>query len=152
MFLVSVSIANEVACKSLDWLETAIPMLHTPTEQVTCRPRCDSQPTVSLPAVVSLPQLVATARKKMAEVQDVVSIAASGSADCVSMGVAWLKVRLEVAQVRGQPLVDGAVAAAAVGLETVLVASEALVDRMLPPTEDDTGLDKCRFCGEGLCR
>uniref|UniRef100_A0A3B4T964 Uncharacterized protein n=1 Tax=Seriola dumerili TaxID=41447 RepID=A0A3B4T964_SERDU len=30
-----ISSANDVACKSLDWLETTFPMLHTPTEQVT---------------------------------------------------------------------------------------------------------------------
>lgn len=29
-----VSIANDLACKSLDWLETKLPGLHTPTEQV----------------------------------------------------------------------------------------------------------------------
>uniref|UniRef100_A0A8C9Z0P7 Uncharacterized protein n=1 Tax=Sander lucioperca TaxID=283035 RepID=A0A8C9Z0P7_SANLU len=30
-----VSVANDVACRSLDWLETAFPVLHTPTEQVS---------------------------------------------------------------------------------------------------------------------
>uniref|UniRef100_A0A8D3A955 Uncharacterized protein n=1 Tax=Scophthalmus maximus TaxID=52904 RepID=A0A8D3A955_SCOMX len=29
-----VSTANDVACKSLDWLEATFPVLHTPTEQV----------------------------------------------------------------------------------------------------------------------
>lgn len=38
-----VSIANEVACKGLDWLEAVFPMLLTTTEQVTCDARCDSQ-------------------------------------------------------------------------------------------------------------
>lgn len=75
----------------------------------------------------------------MAEIQDVVSIAVNGSADCVSVGLAWLMVRLEGAQDRGQPLVDRAIAAVAVGLETALTASEALVDRVLPPTANDTG-------------
>lgn len=75
----------------------------------------------------------------MAEIQDVVSVAANGSADCVSLGVAWLMVRLEGAQNRGLPLLDGAVAAAAVGLEAVLGPSEALVDQMLPPAERDKG-------------
>ncbi|KAA8594781.1 hypothetical protein FQN60_011916 [Etheostoma spectabile] len=29
-----ISVANDVACRSLDWLETAFPVLHTPTEQM----------------------------------------------------------------------------------------------------------------------
>lgn len=115
-------------------------MLLTATEQVTWQRRYDSQQTGSL-LVLTLPQLVATAKDKVAEIQDVVSIAANGSADCVNMGVAWLMVRLEVAQDRaGQPLVDRAIAAAAVGVESALTMSEALVDQMLPPTEDK-GLD-----------
>uniref|UniRef100_H3BZU1 Perilipin 6 n=1 Tax=Tetraodon nigroviridis TaxID=99883 RepID=H3BZU1_TETNG len=101
-----ISIANEFACKGLDWLETAFPVLHTPTEQ-----------------------LVASAKTKMAELQDLVSVAANAPADCVSLGVSWLAARLEGAQDRGRPLVDRAV-------ETALATSEALVDRMLPPAED----------------
>ncbi len=31
----TVSIANDVACKSLDWLEATFPVLHAPTEQVS---------------------------------------------------------------------------------------------------------------------
>lgn len=82
------------------------------------------------------PQVVATAKDKVAEIQDVASVAANGSADCVNMGVAWLMVRLEVAQDRaGQPLADRAIAAAAAGVDSALTISEALVDRMLPPTE-----------------
>ncbi|XP_011610637.2 perilipin-2-like isoform X2 [Takifugu rubripes] len=109
-----VSIANEVACKGLDWLEAVFPMLLATTEQV-----------------------VATAKDKVAEIQDAASVAANGSADCVNMGVAWLMVRLEVAQDRaGQPLVDRAIAAAAAGVDSALAMSEALVDRMLPPTEE----------------
>lgn len=115
-------------------------MLLTATEQVTWQRRYDSQQTGSLLAL-SLPQLVATAKDKVGEIQDVVSIAANGSADCVNTGVAWLMVRLEVAQDRaGQPLVDRAIAAAAVGVDSALTMSEALVDQMLPPTEDDKGL------------
>lgn len=144
----SVSIANDVACKSLDWLETVFPMLLTATEQVTWQRRYDSLQTGPLLAL-SLPQLVATAKDKVAEIQDVVSIAANGSADCVNMGVAWL-VRLEVAQDRaGQPLVDRAIAAAAVGVDSALTMSEALVDQMLPPTEDK-GLDSCGSSGAAL--
>lgn len=97
--------------------------------------------------------MVATAKDKVAEIQDVASVAANGSADCVNMGVAWLMVRLEVAQVRaGPPLVDRAIAAAASGVDSALAMSEALVDRMLPPTEDDTGLwINAVSGGDGLC-
>lgn len=35
MIVSTVSIANDVACKGLDWLETRFTVLHTPTEQVT---------------------------------------------------------------------------------------------------------------------
>lgn len=81
----------------------------------------------------------------MAEIQ-------AASADCVRVGVAWLMVRLQGAQDRGQPLVDRAIAATAVGVETALSTSEALVDRMLPPAEGDKGLDTRGFRGEGLHR
>uniref|UniRef100_A0A3Q3N4E8 Uncharacterized protein n=1 Tax=Mastacembelus armatus TaxID=205130 RepID=A0A3Q3N4E8_9TELE len=30
-----ISIANDVACKSLDWLETTFPVIHAPTEEVS---------------------------------------------------------------------------------------------------------------------
>lgn len=117
-------------------------MLHTPAEQVTCPWSLGLFPDRLCHSLVLCfwPQLVATATKKMAEIQDVVSVAANGSAACVSLGVAWLMARLEAAQNRGLPLLDGAVAAAAVGLEVVLSTSEALVDQMLPPVEHDKGV------------
>ncbi|KAL6110717.1 plin2 [Pungitius sinensis] len=62
-----ISIANGVACKSLDWLETAFPIINTPPEQI-----------------------VATAKNKMLEIQAVVSIAAYGTRDCVEYTVAWV--------------------------------------------------------------
>ncbi|KAM8880308.1 perilipin-5-like isoform 2-T2 [Spinachia spinachia] len=62
-----ISIANGVACKSLDWLETAFPVITTPTEQI-----------------------VATAKNKMLEIGAVVSIAAYGTRDCVQYTVAWV--------------------------------------------------------------
>lgn len=131
-----VSFANEVACKGLDWLEAVFPMLLTTTEQVTCDTRFDSQQTARLLVSYLWPQVVATAKDKVAEIQDVASVAANGSADCVNMGVAWLMVRWEVAQDQaGRPLVDRAIAAAAAGVDSALAMSEAVVDRMLPPAE-----------------
>ncbi|XP_034398812.1 perilipin-2-like [Cyclopterus lumpus] len=111
------SIANGVACRSLDWLETAFPVIHTPTEQI-----------------------VASARNKMHEIQDVVSIAAHGTMGCVEHTVAWVTGSVQQADDQtGQSLVERALSVACVGLDSALVTSEALMDRMLPATEEDKG-------------
>ncbi|XP_068583553.1 perilipin-2-like isoform X2 [Cebidichthys violaceus] len=110
-----VSIANDVACRSLDWLETAFPVIHTPTEQI-----------------------VATAKNKMHEIQDVVSIAAYGTMDCVEHTVAWVTGGTQQADDQaGQSLVERAITVASVGLDSALIASEALMDRGLPASEED---------------
>ncbi|XP_050926556.1 perilipin-2 isoform X1 [Lates calcarifer] len=107
--------ANDLACKSLDWLETTFPVLHTPTEQIA-----------------------AVAKNKMHEVQDVVSIAANGTMDCVQHTVAWVAERMQqVDDGTNQSLVERAISVASVGLDSALSMSEALVDRVLPPTEED---------------
>ncbi|XP_039662154.1 perilipin-2-like isoform X1 [Perca fluviatilis] len=110
-----ISVANDVACRSLDWLETAFPVLHAPTEQI-----------------------VATAKNKMQEMQDVVSIAANGTVDCVALTVAWLMGGIQqVDDPADQSLVVRAIGVASVGLDSALITSEALVDQMLPSTEED---------------
>ncbi|XP_056228199.1 perilipin-2-like isoform X1 [Seriola aureovittata] len=110
-----ISSANDVACKSLDWLETTFPVLHTPTEQV-----------------------VATAKNKMHEIQDVVSIAVNGTMDCVQHTVTWVMERMQqVDEGTNQTLVERAIIVAAVGLDSALSMSEAVMDRVLPPTEQD---------------
>ncbi|XP_034746084.1 perilipin-2-like isoform X1 [Etheostoma cragini] len=110
-----ISVANDVACRSLDWLETAFPVLHTPTEQI-----------------------VATAKNKMHEIQDVVSVAANGTVDCAAFTVAWLMNRLQqVDNPADQSLVVRAICVAGVGLDSALITSEALLDRVLPSTEED---------------
>ncbi|XP_036955495.1 perilipin-2-like isoform X3 [Acanthopagrus latus] len=110
-----ISIANDVACKSLDWLETRFPVLHTPTEEI-----------------------VATAKTKMHEIQDVVSTAANGTVDCVT----WLMDMMQQGGDRAdQPLVDRAISVACMGLDAALIRSEALMDRVLPPTEEDKGIE-----------
>ncbi|XP_051241065.1 perilipin-2-like [Dicentrarchus labrax] len=109
------SIAIDVACKGLDWLETAFPVLHMPTEQI-----------------------VATAKNKMHEIQDVVSIAANGTVDCVQHTVTWLMGRTQQGDNQAdQPLVERAITVASVGLDSALIMSEVLMDRVLPPTEED---------------
>ncbi|XP_041641480.1 perilipin-2-like isoform X2 [Cheilinus undulatus] len=104
-------VANNIASKSLDWLETAFPVLHTPTEQV-----------------------VAAARNKMSEIQDVVSIAANGTVDCVQHTLTWLMGRIQQAD---QPLVERAISVAGAGLDSALIMTETLMDHVLPPSEQD---------------
>uniref|UniRef100_UPI0037E8D3AE perilipin-2-like isoform X2 n=1 Tax=Semicossyphus pulcher TaxID=241346 RepID=UPI0037E8D3AE len=108
-------IANNVACKSLDWLETKFPVIHAPTEQV-----------------------VSAAKNKVSEIQDVVSIAANGTVDCVQHTVTWLMGRMEQVYVHAdQPLVQRAISVAGVGLDSALIMSETLMDCVLPPSEED---------------
>uniref|UniRef100_A0A8C6KDG2 Perilipin 1 n=2 Tax=Nothobranchius furzeri TaxID=105023 RepID=A0A8C6KDG2_NOTFU len=108
-----ISIANSVACKGLDWLETSFPVLFDLFTQV-----------------------VVTAKNKIIEIQDVVSIAASGTIDCVQHTVTWVKGRVLLAD-DGLSLVDRAIGVAAVGLDSALTLSEALMDHVLPQTEDE---------------
>ncbi|XP_059185239.1 perilipin-2-like [Centropristis striata] len=108
-------VANHVACRSLDWLETSFPVVHTPTEQI-----------------------VATAKNKMHQIQDVVSTAAKGSRDCVEDTVAWLTGGIQpVGNHADGSVVERAMRVASVGLDSALIMSEALMDRVLPPTEED---------------
>ncbi|KAM3622980.1 uncharacterized protein V6R79_005585 [Siganus canaliculatus] len=110
-----IAVANDIACRSLDWLEAKFPVLHTPTEQI-----------------------VATAKTKMHEIQDVMSVAAKGTVDCAQHTVTWLSDQmLQADQQADRPLVKRAISVAATGLDSALNVSEALVDRVLPPTEED---------------
>ncbi len=151
-FISTVSIANVVACKSLDWLETAFPVLHAPTEQVTVYfPLSDlNEPHKMAPVswcsirshhhLVCFTQVVATAKNKMHEIQDVVSIVANGTVDCVQHTVTWLMGKMQqVDEEAGPPLVERAIITASVGLESALIMSEALMNHMLPPTEEERG-------------
>ncbi|XP_040892644.1 perilipin-2-like isoform X2 [Toxotes jaculatrix] len=110
-----ISTANDVACKSLDWLETTFPVLHSPTEQI-----------------------VATAKNKIYEIQDVVSITANGTKDCVQHTVTWVMERMQPGDDGiDSTLVERAISVAIVGLDSALSISEALVDQVLPPSEED---------------
>lgn len=70
----------------------------------------------------------------MHEIQEVVSIAANGSVDCVQLAVARL-----VSDQAERPLVARAIGVAVMGLDSALSTSEALMDRVLPPTEEEKG-------------
>ncbi|XP_042283699.1 perilipin-2-like isoform X1 [Thunnus maccoyii] len=110
-----ISIANDVACKSLDWFETTFPVLHTPTEQI-----------------------VVGAKNKMLEIRDVVNIVANGTMECVQHTVAWVIERMQqVDEQANHAVVERAISVVSVGLDTALNISEALMDRVLPPTEEE---------------
>ncbi|XP_077460317.1 perilipin-2-like [Stigmatopora argus] len=107
-----VSIVNDVACKSLDWLEEKFPVLQTSTDQ-----------------------LVAGFRSKALEMQDAVSIVAHGTVDCVQYAVRSIMARDK--QPDDRSLIGRAASVSSKGLDSALNMSEALVDRMLPPLEEE---------------
>ena len=77
----------------------------------------------------------------MHEIQHVVSVTAHGTRDCVEHTVAWLMGGTQQADgdQADQSLVERAITVASVGLDSALMVSEALLDRALPPTDDDKG-------------
>ncbi|XP_047221796.1 perilipin-2-like isoform X2 [Girardinichthys multiradiatus] len=111
-----ISIANDFACKGLDWLETSFPVLLSPPDEVA-----------------------AAAKNKVNVIWDVVYIAAGGTVDSVQHTVTWMISRLHQADddVGNQSMVERAITVASVGLDSALALSEALVDQVLPPLEED---------------
>lgn len=86
-------------------------------------------------------QVVAAAKNKLGEIQGVVSGAANGAVDCVQHTVTWVMSRIPQADGDGanRSLVQRAISVTALGLDSALTLSEALMDRALPPTEEDKG-------------
>lgn len=80
------------------------------------------------------------ARNKVHEVQDVVNIAVNGTMDCVQCTVVWLVEGMQQVNATDQTLVERALSVAAVGLDSALTMSEALMDSVLPPTEQDESM------------
>ncbi|XP_068613025.1 perilipin-2-like [Brachionichthys hirsutus] len=110
-----ICVANDIACKSLDWLETTFPDVKAPTGLI-----------------------IAAAQNKVHEIQDALKTATGGTAGCVQNSVTWLMGRME--QVGGrvdQLLVARANNVASVGLDSALTVSEAVMDTFLPPTEEE---------------
>ncbi|XP_039880087.1 perilipin-2-like isoform X2 [Simochromis diagramma] len=99
-----ISYANDVACKSLDWLEASFSVIVSSTEQI-----------------------VIPAKTKMNEIQAGMSIAANQTID-------WVMRRMNDG-INRSPL-KTVVGVTTVGLDTALSLSEALVDQMLPPTQE----------------
>ncbi|XP_057700219.1 perilipin-2-like isoform X5 [Corythoichthys intestinalis] len=107
-----VSLANDVACKTLDWLEATFPVLQTSSDQ-----------------------LVAGLRSKVMEMQDAVSIAAHGTVDSVQHAVMCIMASAQ--QPGDRSLMGRAISVSSMGLASALNITEALVDRMLPPLEEE---------------
>ncbi|XP_021164835.2 perilipin-2 isoform X2 [Fundulus heteroclitus] len=110
-----ISAANDIACKGLDWLETSFPVLLKAPDEV-----------------------VAAAKNKANEIRDVVCIAAGGTVGSVPHTVTWMISRLHQGEDGGTlSLVERAISVASVGLDSALTLSEALVDQVLPPPEEE---------------
>lgn len=94
-------------------------------------------------------QVVAAAKNKFGEIQGVVSGAANGAVDCVQHTVTWVMSRIPQADGANRSLVQRAIGVTALGLDSALTLSEALMDRALPPTKEDKGtwhITKILFC------
>lgn len=69
-----------------------------------------------------------------------VSIAANGTVDCVQHTLTWLMGRTQPADDPADlPLLQRALSVASVGLDSALIMSETMMDRVLPPTEEEKG-------------
>lgn len=109
-----ISIANVIACKSLNWLESAFPLLQAPTEEV-----------------------VAIAMEKLQEAQEVVSVTATSTVGYIQHTVEQAMDKVVHMDYYSGPVIERVVTVAEGGLEQALSFSEALVDRMLPPAEEE---------------
>ncbi|XP_056136461.1 perilipin-2-like [Lampris incognitus] len=108
-----VSIVNDIACKGLDWMETAFPVLQKPTHQI-----------------------VASAKNKMHEVKDMASIVSNGTMDCVQHTITWVtgKMQVDLSDPVNEMTTSHTVSVTSVGVDSVLSIAEALVAQLLPLT------------------
>lgn len=74
----------------------------------------------------------------MGEIQGVVS----GAVECVQHTATWMVGRILQAEDDGtnQSLVQRAIRVTTLGLDSALTSSEALIDEVFPPTEEDKGM------------
>ncbi|KAK7929233.1 hypothetical protein WMY93_005628 [Mugilogobius chulae] len=108
-----ISIANDMACKSLDWLECTFPLLQAPTEQI-----------------------VAVAKDKMHEVKELMNAIATGTKGCVEHTVEQTVNKVLHTGDHSSPFIERAITVATAGLDHALSMSEALLDSMLPPAAE----------------
>ncbi|XP_046900444.1 perilipin-2 isoform X3 [Hypomesus transpacificus] len=119
-----VLVVNELACKGLDKLESAFPVLHKPSEQI-----------------------VSSAKSMMLEARAAVSIAIHGAKDCVLYTIVGLAGRTKGVLTETFVLIEAgglnvvpirrAARLASDGLDSALSMSEILVDQALPPTDEE---------------
>lgn len=77
----------------------------------------------------------------MHEIQELVSIAANGTVVCVQHTVSWVMERMQQAgDGTDHTVVERALGVASVGLDSALNMADALVDRAIPPTEEDKSM------------
>ncbi|XP_046900443.1 perilipin-2 isoform X2 [Hypomesus transpacificus] len=117
-------VVNELACKGLDKLESAFPVLHKPSEQI-----------------------VSSAKSMMLEARAAVSIAIHGAKDCVLYTIVGLAGRTKGVLTETFVLIEAgglnvvpirrAARLASDGLDSALSMSEILVDQALPPTDEE---------------
>uniref|UniRef100_A0A674AAF6 Perilipin n=1 Tax=Salmo trutta TaxID=8032 RepID=A0A674AAF6_SALTR len=111
-----ISIVNDLACKGLDKLESTLPVLQQPSQQI-----------------------VSDVKNIMMEAKDAVAIAVHGAKNCMYYTLTGM-----VAMTKGASggrantvSLENAVQLVSVGLEYALSLSETLVDQALPPTDEE---------------
>ena len=91
--------------------------------------------------VACFTKIVIGAKNKMLEIRDVVNIAANGTLDCVHHTVAWVIERMQQDDEQSNHTVlETAIRVVSVGLDSALSMSEALMDRVLPLTEEEKSM------------
>ncbi|XP_071263009.1 perilipin-2-like isoform X2 [Salvelinus alpinus] len=111
-----ISIVNDLACKGLDKLESTLPVLQQPSQQI-----------------------VSDVKNIMMEAKDAVAIAVHGANNCMYYTLTGMVATTKGASGGRANIVslEHAVQLVSVGLEYALSLSETLVDQALPPTDEE---------------
>ncbi|KAJ0041641.1 hypothetical protein NL108_009898 [Boleophthalmus pectinirostris] len=109
-----ISMANDIASRSLDWLESAFPLLQAPTEEI-----------------------VAAAKDKMHEAKEMLSVIATGTKGRIQHTVEQAMNTVLHTDGHSSPFIERAVTVAGAGLDHALNLSEALVDCMVPSAGEE---------------
>ncbi|KAK6325068.1 hypothetical protein J4Q44_G00044100 [Coregonus suidteri] len=111
-----ISIVNDLACKGLDKLESTLPVLQQPSQQI-----------------------VSDVKNIMMEAKDAVAVAVRGAKNCMYYTMTGMVAMTKGASGGRVNVVslEHAVQLVSVGLESALSLSETLVDQALPPTYEE---------------
>lgn len=86
-------------------------------------------------------KIIIGAKTKMLEIRDAVNIAAYGTLDCMHHSVVRVIESFQQDDEQSNHAVlERAIKVASMGLDSALSMSEALMDRVLPPTEEEKGM------------